>query len=50
MLVIENAKENVVEKGAAFLFYEALILFKLKDYELAEELIKKSAKMNYVKE
>ncbi|MDA9783652.1 tetratricopeptide repeat protein [Gammaproteobacteria bacterium] len=44
LLVIENAKVNVVEKGADFLFYEALILFKLKDYEMVEELIKKISK------
>ena len=41
LLIIKNAKIKVVEKKADFLFYEALILFREKDYEIAEELIKK---------
>ena len=41
LLVIKNAKVKVVEKEADFLFYEALILFREKDYEMVEELIKK---------
>jgi len=41
LLIIKNAKVKVVEKKADFLFYEALILFREKDYEIAEELIKK---------
>ena len=41
MLVIKNAKVKVVEKEADFLLYEALILFREKDYGMVEELIKK---------
>ena len=44
LLVIKNAKIKVVEKKADFLFYEALILFREKDYEKVEELIKKISK------
>ena len=44
LLVIKNAKVKVVEKKADFLFYEVLILFREKDYEKVEELIKKISK------
>ena len=44
LLVIKNAKVKVVEKEADFLFFEALILFRKKDYEMVEELIKKISK------
>ena len=41
LLVIKIAKVKVVEKEADFLFYEALILFREENYEIAERLIKR---------
>ena len=41
LLIIKTAKAIVVEKKTEFLFYEALILFQKKNYEMVGKLLKK---------